>query len=189
MCNGKILSAEFNHWIPFTDAVQHENGPFSEVPTGSGVYTLRVSKIGTPDLTRVKSDFLDSAFMKARSRMDKVSGELFAELGLGKEQAWTDTDYYVRRLARVDRIAMNRRGIACPIVYIGRANNLWRRMKELAFGGHTANAPFWALLMSGWKFDLGFHKARPKAEVHVEAHLKELFRELHEDNLPPLVER
>ncbi len=189
MCDGRDLSAAVDHWIPLKDAAQHEGGPFSSIPVSSGIYVLRVSKVGTTDLNRVKEKFSSSPFMKIRDQMDASSGMMFAKLGLGEGQGWTLSEFYRRRLERVDRIAINRGTLTCPIIYIGKANNLQRRLNELAFDGHTVNAPFWALLMSGWEFEVGFKKMRKKAETAEEARLKGIYRTLHRNDLPPLVQR
>ncbi|HYO68270.1 MAG TPA: GIY-YIG nuclease family protein [Archangium sp.] len=189
MCDGRALSAAVDHWIPIKDAAQDEAGPFSGIPASSGVYVLRVSKVGTTDLDRVKEKFSSSRFMKIRDRMDDSSGAMFTELGLGEGQGWTLSDFYRRRLARVDRIAIKRGTLTCPIIYIGKANSLQRRLNELAFDGHTINAPFWALLMSGWEFEVGCKKTRKKAETSEEARLKSIYRDLHGNGFPPLVQR
>lgn len=189
MCNGRDLSAAVTHWVPLKNAAQHEGGPFSGIPANSGVYVLRVSKVGTTDLTRVKEKFSSSPFMKIRDHMDASSGAMFAELGLGEGQGWALSQFYRRRLERVDRIAIKQGALTCPIIYIGKANDLQRRLHELAFDGHTVNAPFWALLMSGWEFEVGFKKMRKKAETAEEARLKRIYRDLHRNALPPLVQR
>lgn len=189
MCDGRPLSTAIEHWIPIKDAAQHERGPFSSIPASSGVYMLRVSKVGTTDLDRVKKKFSSSPFMKIRDRMDASSGAMFAELGLGEGQGWALSDFYQRRLERVNRIAIKQGILTCPIIYIGKANSLQRRLNELAFDGHTINAPFWALLMSGWEFEVGFKKMRKKAETAEEARLKGIYRDLHRNDLPPLVQR
>jgi len=189
MCNGQAISVAVDTWIPLKDAAQHAGGPFSGIPTSSGVYVLRVSKVGTTDIDRVKKKFSSSPFMKIRDRMDASSGAMFAELGLGEDQGWALSDFYRRRLERVDRIAIKQGILTCPIIYIGRANSLQRRLNELAFDGHTINAPFWALLMSGWELEVGFKKMRKKAETAEEARLKGIYRKLHSNDLPPLVKR
>ncbi|RYZ39538.1 MAG: GIY-YIG nuclease family protein [Myxococcaceae bacterium] len=189
MCDGKALGADVEHWSSFTDAARQQGGPFSRIPTRSGIYVLRVTKTGTTDLALVKERFASSPFMKARIQMDKSSGAMFEALRLGDDRAWSVANFYQARLARIDRIPLRKGALTCPIIYIGRANSLQRRLNELAFEGHTANAPFWALLMSGWEFEVGIKTLRKKAEVAEEARLKQLYRDAHGSALPPLVHR
>lgn len=189
MCNGNAFLKEIERWLPFAESARHESGPFFDAPTRSGVYVLRVARVGTPDLKRVQQTFAESTFMKASERLDNASAALFSQLRFGEDRGWKLAEYYRSRLERVGRIDMKRGVPSCPLVYIGKANNLQRRLRELAFEGHTANAPFWALLMSGWEFEVGIRKSRKKAETAEEARLKQLYRDLHGGNLPPLVQR
>ncbi|AGC48053.1 hypothetical protein MYSTI_06780 [Myxococcus stipitatus DSM 14675] len=175
--------------MPLKDAAQGGGGAFANILADSGVYVLRVRKEGTTDLEHVKKTFTSSPFMKLQGKVDASSGAMFAELGLGEGQNWAFAEYYLQRLERLDRLSIQQGRLTCPIIYIGRANNLQRRLNELAFYGHTINAPFWALLMSGWELEVGIKTMEEKTETAEEARLKELYRELHDDALPPFVHR
>lgn len=188
MCNGKMLSEEVGSWLPWADVAQEEES-FSRIPERSGVYVLRTSQAGISDMTEVKRRFMNSPFMKSQARTDAASDAFFAHVGLGEGRGWTLASLYSQRLERLDRIELKAGKPTCPIIYIGRANDLRRRMRELAFGGHTANSPFWALLLAGWEFDVGFQLMRKKAETAEEARLKSVFARSHTAKLPPLVQR
>ncbi|XXF78889.1 hypothetical protein P2318_03780 [Myxococcaceae bacterium GXIMD 01537] len=189
MCNGKIFGKDVTGWVDFAEAARKGKYGFEDVPAEPGVYVLRVSSFGTRDLNHIQQAFESSPFIKAAQALDLESEKLFKGLEFGEGWGWTDASYWQERLSRLSRIPMEEGKLQCPLLYIGKASSLWRRMTELAIRGHTANAPFWALLMAGWKIEVGFRVTSKQGEAAEEDRLKAVFGERHGGLLPPLVHR
>lgn len=77
----------------------------------------------------------------------------------------------------------------CPIIYIGRSKNMWRRYDRglLGDGNHPAKFPIWILYYFGWKLEFGWKTSdNPKDE---EDELKNEYRKAHGYKLPALMKR
>ncbi|MFB0546291.1 MAG: hypothetical protein ACETWB_05225 [Anaerolineae bacterium] len=93
----------------------------------------------------------------------------------------------LNRIKRLEKIGL------CPVIYIGSAgtqrsssHTLKGRYKDFA-GRHTAMYPLWALLYFGWELEYGWRGEEDPAGV--EEHLKQMYKQRHEDRLPALVHR
>jgi hypothetical protein len=188
-CDCASVFEHIENWEPFGSAAASGENGFDNVPERSGTYVLRVRKVGETDVDRIRQAFLDSKFMVHLKLSDEGSEELFKSAGMGTGWGRSDSTYWTERLDRLKNLEIKNEILACPIIYIGKSNNLWRRMVELANGGHTANSPVWALLYSGWELELGFAVGRKKAETEEEARLKSEYAGIHDGALPPLVQR
>jgi hypothetical protein len=121
--------------------------------------------------------------------MAEASEQFFQDCGMGPEWGWKwYTSYADKRLDRIRSIANDRRrGLACPVLYLGCTKSLQVRMLQLMDLEHTLNHPLWALLLSGWSLELAVRKVDGyKAE---ETRLKQLYRKAHDGGLPPLMDR
>lgn len=189
MCSGNLFNNDIKVWRDFREAAASGEHGFEEAPTRAGVYVLRVRSTTSTDLVKIIRAFDSSRFMQKATALDEETERFFGALGFGVGWGWKYAELSRERLERVSRIPMKGGELMCPIIYVGKANSLWRRMTELAMGGHTANAPVWALLMAGWQIDVGFATTRKKAETAEERRLKDIYREHHKNVLPPFVQR
>ncbi|MFY0567818.1 hypothetical protein ACN28E_28865 [Archangium lansingense] len=189
MCDSKKISAEISDWFSFTSVAQIGKKGFGPVPAEPGVYVLRVAAIGAVDPTLIKETYLKSDFMQVRTKLDKESEAFFKNLGLGEGWGTRIESYSRQRLERLTRLELNNGVLGCPVIYIGKANSLRRRMEELACAGHTANDPVWALLLSNWQLEIGIRTVSRGLEKSEEERLKDIYRTYHGGRLPALVDR
>ena len=150
---------------------------------------LRVTAAPNTDVSRIEQEYVSSDFFAALSKSDVASEKFFAELGFGDDWGYFNRAYALKRLGRLKRLQIAGDRLVCPVIYIGCANNLRRRMVELAWHGHTANHPVWALLYAKWEFEVGLMATEQGTQQPTERQLKELYMRHHADRLPALVDR
>jgi hypothetical protein len=191
MCNGiSFFQRHSLQSIDFAAAAQVGKDGFDSVPKASGVYAVRVVSTGArTSIAKIKQRYLGSAFFRAIENADASSEAMRRAFGWGHEWGWREGAGARARLERLERIQLTDGELACALLYVGRANNLRRRMSELAFYGHTINHPFWALHHSGWTFEIGWQVTRAGAELAEEARLKTAFARDHGSAKPALVDR
>jgi hypothetical protein len=189
MCDGKQFIGR--SWMRHAFATEAQSGRdgFDRVTSSPGVYILRATQPGLTDIEKIKRLYLSSPFMQAVASADKASEAMFAKFGWGTGWGWTEKVGACERLKRLNRISFRRTSLACRVLYIGKANNLQRRMRELAYYGHTINHAFWALNVAGWRFEVALKPTSADRETQEEARLKDLFKRAHDGHLPALVER
>ena len=130
------------------------------LPRKPGVYATRVIERG-------------GGLINARLKLEEIV----------LQTGWDElTRYVASRLARIFRIR------DCLLIYIGSADNIKSRFKDLAGRRHTAFFPILALLLSKWKLDYGFKTVSSKKEAEwLEEELKKKYQKMHRF-LPALVE-
>gem|GEM_PF-3482997 len=190
MCDGEEFSAQFESWLSFSAAanIVNRNRGFAGMPSGAGVYCLRVREAPTLDLEGIEHEYRNSSIFLALKRLDGGSETLLRDAGLGAGWGWDYSGFASGRASRVRQIRLDPAGrLSCPIVYFGKSNSLRRRMRELVTMGHTVNHALWALMVSGWRFDLGW-KGHGR-ETEEEERLKDIYRGSHGQRLAPLMYR
>lgn len=150
---------------------------------------LRVTAAPSTDVSRIEQEYVTSAFFAALSESDVASERFFAELGFGEDWGYFNKKYALKRLMRLKRLQIKGDRLVCPVIYIGCANNLRRRMVELAWHGHTANHPVWALLYAKWELEVGLLATERGMQQQTERQLKGLYMQHHADQLPAFVDR
>lgn len=178
-------------WGPLTKLA--EAGFRPDVPKAPGVYCLWVRQPEDTDMRRLIKHYKKTDVFKAIEALCTASEQLFRSARLAKNYGWKDynsmigIDTVLARLDRLTRVQVSGAAVACPTLYLGSANDLRRRLDELAFGGHTANHAVWALLVHGWELDIGW---KPAGDYRVEERtLKTQYKSRHGGLLPPLVDR
>ena len=187
MCQDDTFAQRFA-WEPLMKVAKT---PSFLVPKEGGVYSVRVKKHGIKDAGLMIRRFLNTNYMKALKEKDRASVELYETMDLPRSdvsQRMYNPDEFgkaKRRLERLQELSLSGED-SCPILYLGCTNNLYRRLDELLWGGHTANHAVWPLLVAKWELDYGWHQSTAYRDD--ETSLKELYRRQHSGSLPPLME-
>ncbi len=130
---------------------------FPGVRSEPGVYGLRVKAPGEVNLEEVIARYKWTRFFTAMKELEISSGELFKDTGLADNYHWKKFSATIgsekaeARFDRIRKIKIHDRELPCRVPYIGSSSDLRRRFNELAYGGHTANHPIWALLLAKWE--------------------------------------
>ena len=190
MCTGAAFRPKFE-WGSLPTLAKADFKP--DVPKAPGVYCLWVQEAGNTDISRIIEGYKATEFMEAIKALDKVSRQFFREASLAENYGWATfnsmigIDAAIKRVSRLRQIQIAGAKVVCPILYLGSANNLRRRLDELAFGGHTANHAVWPLLLFGWRLEVGWSETTDYKDE--ENSLKDLYKDRHSSSLPPLVDR
>lgn len=184
MCNGNTIHS--GSWTALAESAAEGH---RTIPLAPGAYVVRVRSVGQTDLLRVRQAYERSDFMKALRVGDIESEKMLGSFGFGAGWGWQTHAIATKRLARIDGITAHLGDNGCQVVYIGKANDLRRRMKELTCWGHTVNHALWALLHAGWTFDIALIRTVVGGEGALEADLKRRYAALHASVLPALVVR
>ena len=184
MCKDTTLLISLFDWHGLRDVARD----FSLAPKKAGVYSVKVRQEGDNEGLNIIAKFMRTPYYKALKQLDEATKQLFTEMVL--PSAWVDkttNSMHKQALGRLMRLESIGKSGQCPIVYIGSSNNLRRRLDELAYGGHTANAPIWALMLDNWQLDWGWYENVSYKQE--EERLKGIFRNEHDGTLPLLMER
>jgi hypothetical protein len=183
MCEENDFFQQFE-WRPLLEVARST----SVVPKTSGVYCLKCNKPGKLSELEAIASYRKSPYVKALRDHERAKRDFLEGVGIPPREEDADSSYIVivNRLDRLLKVDLAS-GKACPVLYLGETNNLSRRLDELLHGGHTANHPVWALLLAGWPIDYGWYGV--KSFKQTESQVKRDFKDRHEGQLPPLVER
>lgn len=183
MCNDDSLIRLFE-WRPLEDVARN----FAPVPKKAGVYCIKVHQEGDNEGLNVIARFMRTSYYHALKQLDETTKQLFTEMALPAD--WIEkpsNSGHKHALDRLMRLESVRKGDQCRILYIGSSNNLERRLDQLVYGGHTANAPIWALMLDKWRLDWGWYLNNSYKKE--ESRLAVIYRNEHSRSLPPLMER
>lgn len=188
-CHCEVSGLGFTAWRPFQDAANVGSWGFGDVTSDPGVYCIRTAHCGETDQDKIIEGYRRSRLYSAFQAMADSSEQFFQLCGLGPGWGWNwYTSYADNRLQRIRSIRYDQSGgLACPILYIGCSKSLQGRMRQLMDLEHTLNHPLWALLLSGWRVELGVHVADGYKEE--ESRLKQVYRDAHHGELPPLMDQ
>lgn len=189
MCDGHVLAQYFTSWVDLKEAANRTDRGFGALAAASGVYCLRARRAPVTNVAALVSEYQKSPIFTALRCLDSSSGVFFNNIGLGLGWEWGYSNHANERLARLEQIRTDEGGcLLCPILYVGCSKSLYRRLHELLWLRHTINHPLWALLHSGWEFDLGYALGDGRHLVE-EARIKAAYRARHGGQLPALMAR
>ena len=191
-CDCRDSSLGFKNWALLQEvacrAVNGDENGFAGVPEAPGVYCIRVRHLVEADPTKIIKNYCRSPLYKAFQTLDKASASFFDGCKFGQGWGWgyPTMEEVGNRIRQIGRFSVTASGkVRCPILYIGRSNNLRTRAGQLISWAHTVNQPLWALLFSEWTLEIAFRRSND--EKKAENRLKSAFRKKHGGMLPPLM--